>query len=242
MFLDHVTFALRDLDDAVEQVENSLGVRFEAPTRTIPGITGRVAVLDSGFIEMMAVHNREDAQLAPFGQKFVDYLDTRGNGIFSTTLRTEDISSYKSGLPEDVRHCGPITTWVPQPDGTRINFSSVFFGQYHLTPWVIAYEGALPTVPGDLALRTVDVNAPELKSEVDRYAELYGIPQDRITMNAHEAVMELSEGLLRLRPGTPAGFSTVGIVGPGMSFTIGFDGSKMEIDKNPTGDIESDEP
>ncbi|MEU0007142.1 VOC family protein [Streptomyces sp. NPDC006314] len=243
MFLDHVTFALGDLDDAVERVEHSLGVRFETPTNTIPGITGRVAVLDSGFIEVMAVHDREEAQRAPFGQKFVDYVDSRGGGIFSVTLRTEeDLSSFKSGLPEGVRNCGPITTWVPQPDGTRINFSSLFFGQYHLTPWVIAYDGELPKVPGDLALRGICLNASDLQSEVDRYAELYRVPQDRITVGSREAVMELSDGFIRMRQGDPVGFSSVEIAGPGTTFSIGFSGSEIQVMRNSTGDHESNEP
>ncbi|MGW2050990.1 VOC family protein [Streptomyces sp. NPDC001858] len=243
MFLDHVTLALVDLDDAVERVEHSLGVRFEAPTGTIPGITGRVAVLDTGFIEVMAVHDREEARRAPFGQKFVDYVDTRGGGIFSVTLRTEeDLSSFTSQLPEDVRHCGPITTWVPQPDGTKINFSSLFFGQYHLTPWVIAYDGELPKVPGELALTGVCLNAPELQPEVDRYAELYRVPQDRITVGGQEAVLELSDGVIRMRQAEPAGFSSVEITGPGRTFSIGCEGSKIHIVRNPTGDHESDEP
>ncbi|MFG2988393.1 VOC family protein [Streptomyces sp. NPDC048257] len=223
VFLDHVTFAVRDLDEIVAQIEGKLGATFEAPTHTIPGITGRVVALNGTFLEVMAVSDPEQASLSPFGQKFVQYLEERGSGIFSATLCTNDLAGLQENLPEGVKNCGPISTWVPQPDGSKIHFSSLFFGQYHLMPWVIEYHSELPDIAIDMRLRSATIQVSDLTTAVRHYRMVYGIPEDRVQIADGTARLELQDGFLQLKQAAPEGLSSIEIEAPGKTLRLSLD-------------------
>ncbi|MFI5749448.1 VOC family protein [Streptomyces sp. NPDC051644] len=223
MFLDHVTFAVNDLDQTITEIEEALGVAFEVPTDTIPGITGRVVALNGSFLEIMAVSEPEQAGLSPFGKKFVQYLEERGPGIFSATLCVEDLANLQENLPETVKNCGPISTWVPQPDGSKIHFSSLFFGQYHLMPWVIEYHSELPDVSIDMRLRSATIQVSDLTSAVRHYRLVYGIPEDRVRLDGDTALLLLHNSSLVLEQAAPEGLSAVEIEAPGRSLRLTFD-------------------
>ncbi|MEU6309688.1 VOC family protein [Streptomyces sp. NPDC047014] len=214
MFLDHVTLAVHDLHDAVDRMEAALGIDFETPTGTIPGITGRVVALDGTFLEVMAVSDPEQATLSPFGNKFVRYLAERGSGIFSATLCISDLEKFQENLPATVKNCGPISTWVPQPDGSKIHFSSLFFGQYHLMPWVIEYASELPEVAVDTRLRSAVIQVPDLPAATAHYREVYGIPEDRVDLGDGAVRLGLDGGFLQLEQAAPEGLSAVDLEGP----------------------------
>ncbi|NEB11274.1 VOC family protein [Streptomyces coelicoflavus] len=229
MFLDHVTLAVHDLDETIAGIEKELSATFEVATDTIPGITGRVVALDSGFLEIMAVSDPERATLSPFGKKFVQYLAERGPGVFSATLCTEDLTELQNNLPETVKSCGPISTWVPQPDGSKIQFSSLFFGQYHLMPWVIEYHSDLPEVTVGMRLSSATVQVAELTSAARHYQLVYGIPDDRVRIAEETAVLQLHESSLKLRQAAPEGLSEVEIEAPDSTLRLAFGSAGLTL-------------
>ncbi|WP_158942512.1 VOC family protein [Streptomyces sp. ERV7] len=221
--MDHVTFAVHDLDEAIAQIEGALNATFEVPTDTIPGITGRVLAMNGSFLEIMAVSDPAQASLSPFGKKFVQYLEERGAGIFSATLCTDNLAGLQENLPDTVKNCGPISTWVPQPDGSKIYFSSLFFGQYHLMPWVIEYHSELPDVPVDLRLRSATIQVSDLATAVRHYPTVYGVAADRVRMTDGAARLELHDSHLELKEAAPEGLSVIEIEAPGRTLRLSFD-------------------
>ncbi|MBP2041503.1 hypothetical protein J2Z77_007363 [Streptomyces avidinii] len=177
----------------------------------------------------MAVSDPEQAGLSPFGKKFVQYLDERGSGIFSATLCTRDLAGLQENLPETVKNCGPISTWVPQPDGSKIQFSSLFFGQYHLMPWVIEYHSELPDVAIDMRLRSATIQVSDLTAAVGRYRTVYGIPESRVQRTGGAARLELENSFLELKEADPEGLSTVEIEAPGRIIRLAFDNNSVEF-------------
>jgi len=209
LFLDHVTFAVSDVDDTVDRMTRELAVTFGPPTHTIPGVSGRVARLGQGFIEVMTVTETERAHLSPFGRNLDRYLTERGGGIFSATLCTDDLTEFQQRIPEGVPHCGPIETWVPQPNGSKVHFSSLFFGRYHQMPWVIQYRGTAPSTDHPLRLRHITINVADVRSSAGSYAAAYGLPELADRSAPGVAELALANGSIRLTEAAPEGLSGV---------------------------------
>ncbi|BFH12958.1 VOC family protein [Paenibacillus melissococcoides] len=52
--LDHVTLAVRDVDEAVEQISSTTGARFTGKVEAFPGAKAQVAYFGAGFLEVIA--------------------------------------------------------------------------------------------------------------------------------------------------------------------------------------------
>jgi hypothetical protein len=99
MQIDHVIWATADLDDAAERLERSHGLRAEGGGRHDGmGTHNRIVPLGSGYLELLAVADAEEAAGSALGRAVTERLAGVGEGLMGWAVVTDDVSAVAARL------------------------------------------------------------------------------------------------------------------------------------------------
>ncbi len=97
MRIDHVLYATSDLDAAAARMEE-LGLRVAGGgVHDGMGTHNRIIPLGNGFLELIAVHDRELAIGVGFGRALLSRLE-RGDGLLGWAAAVDDVDAVASRL------------------------------------------------------------------------------------------------------------------------------------------------
>ncbi len=113
MKIDHVAIAVNNLDDAVKEYQNALGIKeVEFETVETEGVRVAILHLNNSRIELMTP-TKDTSPIKKF-------LDTRGEGLHHIALETDGIEGEVDRMKgSGVRFLGEIR---PGSRGTKITF------------------------------------------------------------------------------------------------------------------------
>jgi hypothetical protein len=100
--IDHVIYATADLDTATSRVESELGLGVLPGGRHEGhGTHNRIVPLGGGYLELMAVHDPEEAAGSAIGGALQARLSERGDGLWAWAVAVEDVDEVgdRLGLP-----------------------------------------------------------------------------------------------------------------------------------------------
>src|SRR3954451_10697768 len=121
MRLDHVIYGTADLDVAQARIERELGLDVLPGGRHVgQGSHNRIVPLGDGYLELMAIHDPEEAATNPFGQVLLEVLAVERlvgwavlvedieavaerNGTPVYTVRRETLGAPGTGVQEALR-------------------------------------------------------------------------------------------------------------------------------------------
>lgn len=117
MRLDHLVYAVADLDAAAARFEHAHGLASVAGGEHEGIGTGnRIIPLGSSYIELMGVVDERMARANPFGAHFLSFV-AAGDGPFGWCVATDDIDGVCSA------HGLEASPWTRvRPDGTELRW------------------------------------------------------------------------------------------------------------------------
>ncbi|TCZ79408.1 hypothetical protein E0485_05980 [Paenibacillus albiflavus] len=209
LYLDHITVAVRNLQDTVNNIQKATGIVFSDPVIPFPGTIGQVAYLGTGFIELISLVDANVARTSPLGAAFASYAEQR-EGIFGVAWEvTGGMQAFvDEASSRDVAYIGPTIQQAPLKEGSYIEFKTAFLG-FHM-PWLIEYERSR-TWPSPYHLTGVEFNTKDMERDVSAYIAAYNLDAPELA-SGHERVFKLERGWLSLHEtANPAqvGFHTI---------------------------------
>jgi hypothetical protein len=97
--IDHVLLAASDLDAAAVRLEADYGLRAEGGGRHEGlGTHNRIVPLGGGYVEILAVADREEAERSELGRALAGGIDRAGEGLMGWAVAVEDIVSVAERL------------------------------------------------------------------------------------------------------------------------------------------------
>ncbi|MDR0269570.1 VOC family protein [Paenibacillus sp.] len=171
LHLDHVTIAVRDLHNTMNDIQKATGIEFSKSVIPFPGAIGQVAYLGTGFLELISLNDANEACTTPLGAAFASYASQR-EGIFGVALEATGglHTMIDAARSQGVDFIGPNVQQAPLEDGTSIPFKTAFIGSH--MPWLIEYERSR-TWPIPYALSGVEIYTNDIKRDVSAYAAAY---------------------------------------------------------------------
>ena len=92
MQIDHVIYATTDLDGAGKRIEGELGLTVQPGGRHEGiGTHNRIVPLANGYIELLAIADRDEAAASDLGQAVQARIDAVGDGLMGWAVRVEDV-------------------------------------------------------------------------------------------------------------------------------------------------------
>jgi hypothetical protein len=99
VWIDHVVYATRDLDAAAARVESELGLSAVPGGRHAGhGTHNRIVPLGSGYLELMAIADPEEAAGSPIGGALQARLADQGDGLFAWSVGVADVDQVADRL------------------------------------------------------------------------------------------------------------------------------------------------
>jgi hypothetical protein len=99
MVIDHVLYATADLDVAAARIETELGLRVHPGGRHVgQGTHNRIVPLGGGYLELIAVFDRDEAERSPVGKALMERIDATGEGLMAWAVATTDIAAVSERL------------------------------------------------------------------------------------------------------------------------------------------------
>jgi hypothetical protein len=99
MQIDHVIWATADLDAAAERLERSHGLHARGGGRHDGmGTHNRIVPLGSGYLELLAVADAEEAAGSALGRAVTERLAGVGEGLMGWAVVTDDVSAVAARL------------------------------------------------------------------------------------------------------------------------------------------------
>jgi hypothetical protein len=115
--LDHVVYAVRDLDDAAARLRADHGLDSVAGGRHPEwGTANRIVPLGAGYVELIAIEDDAAAARSAFGRSLRSSLDA-GEGWFAVCAASDDLDAVAARLEaevepgERVRPDGEVVRW-----------------------------------------------------------------------------------------------------------------------------------
>jgi hypothetical protein len=100
---DHVIYATSDLDAAAARVESELGLSAMPGGRHEGhGTHNRIVPLGGGYLELMAIADREEAASSPIGEPVLERLESHGDGLFAWCIAVGDVERVADRLGQQV--------------------------------------------------------------------------------------------------------------------------------------------
>ena len=147
--LDHVIYAVRDLDSAAARVTADLGLAsVEGGRHPGWGTANRIVPLGESYLELVAVVDSSEAAASDFGRPVLEALAT-GERLVGWAVATDDIEGIARRLGLEVTR-GSRTG----PDGVTLSWQLAGVGRALATgalPFFIQWEGAAELHPGNAA-------------------------------------------------------------------------------------------
>jgi hypothetical protein len=188
MRIDHVIYATADLDAASARIEEELGLDVLPGGRhTGLGTHNRIVPLGGGYLELLAVADREEAAASDFGRPFleapeglagwavcVDDIDAvaRRLGTRITTISRSGLRAHLTGVAEALRE--PFLPFfvsrdegVPDPglngDGGGITWLELTGDETRLGEWLGGVKLPVRVAAGEPAVRAMGIGERELR-------------------------------------------------------------------------------
>jgi Glyoxalase-like domain len=97
--IDHVIYAAADLDAAAGRVESELGLTARPGGRHEGlGTHNRIVPLGTGYLELLAVADPDEATRSEFGRGVMARLAQVGDGLLSWVVAVDDVDSVARRL------------------------------------------------------------------------------------------------------------------------------------------------
>ena len=144
--IDHVVFAVPDLDAAADRFRRDHGLD-STPGGRHPGwgTANRIVPLGHDYIELIAVEDEAVAAGTPFGRAVLERAH-RGGGWLAISVSTGDLDAVAGRLGLDV-----TAGARERPDGTEVRWRSAGLEDPRREPFLpffISWEGAAESHPG----------------------------------------------------------------------------------------------
>lgn len=129
--LDHVVYAVRDLDEAAERWRREHGLGSVVGGRhTGWGTANRIVPLGGGYVELISVVDPAEASGSSFGRSMLERLDA-GEGWFMIVASTDDLDAIAGRLALEV-----TPGERRRPDGGTIRWRAAGFEDPRREPWM----------------------------------------------------------------------------------------------------------
>ena len=100
MRLDHVIYGTADLDVAQRRIERELGLEVLPGGRHVgQGSHNRIVPLGDGYLELMAIHDPEEAATNPFGEVLLEVLPVERLVGWAVLVDDIDAVAQRLGTP-----------------------------------------------------------------------------------------------------------------------------------------------
>ncbi len=97
--IDHVIYGTRDLGAAAHRMETELGLVVDGGGRHEGmGTENRIVPLGSGYLELIAVADADEAASSPFGSGVRDHIERIGEGLLGWAVATDDVDAVAKRL------------------------------------------------------------------------------------------------------------------------------------------------
>ena len=97
MRIDHVIYGTTDLDAATERIERELGLQVVAGGRHDgQGTHNRFVPLGDAYLELLAIHDREEAASSPIGRILLERIT--GDGLIAWAVRADNVPAIAQRL------------------------------------------------------------------------------------------------------------------------------------------------
>jgi Glyoxalase-like domain len=138
MRIDHVIYATADLDAAAAHIEHELGVAAVAGGRHEGlGTHNRIVPLGGGYLELLAVADREEAAASPLGSALLARLADTGEGLLGWAVAVDDVEPVAARLGTQ------ITTIRREGLSARLTGLTEAMAEPHL-PFFISRDPGVP--------------------------------------------------------------------------------------------------
>lgn len=121
--IDHLVIAVEDPDAAAAELESAIGLRVTGGGRHERlGTRNRIAWLaDGSYLELIGVDDAELARSSPVGRSALDVLESRGSGLATYALRTDDLDAALGSIRATGSRFGdPIPGSRTRDDGETV--------------------------------------------------------------------------------------------------------------------------
>jgi hypothetical protein len=97
--IDHVIYAAADLDAAAARIERELAIAAQGGGRHEGlGTHNRIVPLGGGYLELLAIADREEAAASDLGRALLARLEQTGDGLFGWAVAVEDVEPVAQRL------------------------------------------------------------------------------------------------------------------------------------------------
>jgi hypothetical protein len=182
MRLDHVIYGTTDLDAAAARIEAAVGLAVQPGGRHDgQGSHNRIVPLGPGYLELLAIHDPEEAAGSPIGRILLDVL-TR-DGLMAYAVFVEDIDRFGlevhtvsrdgktasvAGVEQALREpflpffvsSDQPRTWPP---GEGLTWVEVAGDAARLRDWLQGEELPVRVVEGEPAVRALGIGEREFR-------------------------------------------------------------------------------
>src|SRR5918992_6376792 len=145
--IDHLVIAVPDLDAAVEELTESVGLSFTAGGRHPgAGTVNRIAFLGDPYLELIAVDDEAAARGRPIGAAALRALE-RGGGLATYALVDDALEVTAAELQANGSAIGPVTHGERErTDGERVEWWTATFESLsrYAPPFLIRHAYAGP--------------------------------------------------------------------------------------------------
>jgi hypothetical protein len=136
--IDHVIYATRDLDAAAARMESELGLAVLPGGRHDGmGTHNKIVPLGSGYLELLAVADPDEAASSALGASLLARLDAVGDGLLGWAVAVDDVD------PLAARLSLPVTTISRQGLSARLAGIGEAMNDPYL-PFFIARDHGIP--------------------------------------------------------------------------------------------------
>jgi Glyoxalase-like domain len=190
MRLDHVIYGTADLDIAQQRIESELGLEVLPGGRHVgQGSHNRIVPLGDGYLELMAIHDPEEAAANPFGEVLLEVLPVERLvgwavlvddihavaerlGTPLLTVRRDTLGASVTGVQEALRE--PTLPFFigandrgPRPgelrDAGGLKWIEVAGDEARLRDWIGGAELDVRVVAGEPAVRAIGIGDREFR-------------------------------------------------------------------------------
>lgn len=129
--IDHVVYAVRDLDEAAERFRRAFGLDSVAGGRHPGwGTANRIVPLGEAYVELIAVVDRAEAEASGFGRSILEGARA-GDGWVTLAVSTGDLDETAARLGLEVE-----PGRRERPDGSQIRWRSAGLEDPRREPWM----------------------------------------------------------------------------------------------------------
>lgn len=225
MWMDHMTFALQEID-ALDGHLRELGLTRRPAEPLFDGTQRSLVLLQGAFVEFLAVSDRRATRQFTLGQALLRFL-RGGEGIFRVVVGVQDLDQFMR-----TRRILGAQYWPPMAEQiTGIAGAPVPFRVTQMDPtlpWVLEYQDGRPPVPPDgPRLAAVEVQSAHPTTTANQYRIALGCDVAEGEPPGGSPHMALENAVFHFTQGADAGFHGITIQGDAKLLTFRVQGGRV---------------